>query len=62
MRIGGYPDMDQQGRKHREFLLSLAEMERKSLQQDVSEEMADFLKGWISVHIMEDDKAFFMRS
>lgn len=59
MRIFNYPGCVEHIFQHQEFARYLADMERRSLIQDISEdEIVDFLRNWLRTHILVDDKKY----
>jgi len=55
LRESGFPDLQEHIRQHQEFSASLLEFQVKSIQQDVSIEMVEFLAEQITRHILDSD-------
>ena len=59
MRILKYPGCAEHIAQHQVFVKYLADMERRSITQDISEdEIVGFLRNWLLTHILEDDKRY----
>ena len=55
MRECGFPELQEHIRQHQEFSASLLDFQVKSIQQDVSIEMVEFLTEQIRLHILDTD-------
>lgn len=59
MRIMRYPEVNRHCSQHQMFIAYLREVERKSINFDVSEdEIVSFLRQWLIAHILEEDKRY----
>ncbi len=60
MRIMGYSDYDAHKKRHDDFVAQLKELQQKFDQGQVhiSMELLNFLKDWLSNHIMKTDKQY----
>ncbi len=58
MRLHGYPGLEAHIHAHRAFSADLVEIKQLSIREDVSSEMMDMLKSWLTSHIGVLDKAF----
>lgn len=58
MRIHAYPRLEEHIVAHRRFSQHLEELQRKSLTVDVSEEMIDYIQGWLETHVPMHDKPY----
>lgn len=58
MRLFGWPDADGHELEHQYFFTRLDEIERRSLTENISEELITFLESWLTGHIMVTDKAY----
>jgi hemerythrin-like metal-binding protein len=58
LRLHDYPALDAHIAEHRTFSAKLAEIKQHSIRQDVSVQMADWLKNWLITHIGGSDRAY----
>ena len=58
MREAGYPDVAAHIAEHTAFRTRLAELQLKSIGQDVSADTVGFLKDWLTNHIAKTDMAY----
>jgi hemerythrin len=58
LRLHDYPDLSAHVAEHRTFSAKLAEIKQHSIRQDVSVQMADWLKTWLVMHIGGSDRAY----
>jgi len=57
----GYQESTEHKRQHAELIFQLLELEEKVgryQQEDLTQEVMIFLKGWLTFHILETDKAY----
>lgn len=60
MRILGYPEYEDHHEEHDKLITQVVELQQKlkSGKVNVSFELLHFLRGWLSHHILETDKAY----
>ncbi len=58
MRIHAYPRLGEHIGEHRRFSKHLKELQQKALTVDVSEEMINFIRGWLEMHVPAHDKPY----
>jgi len=58
MRMYGYPGLDVHQREHQHFFAKLDDIERLSLEKHVEMEMVDFLREWVTTHILGSDQGY----
>ncbi len=58
MRIHAYPGLEEYIAEHRRFSEHLEMLKHKSLTANVSEEMIDFIRGWLEIHVPTQDKRY----
>ncbi|HMC13097.1 MAG TPA: bacteriohemerythrin [Gallionellaceae bacterium] len=58
MRMYGYPGLEVHQREHQHFFAKLDDIERLSLEKHVEMEMVQFLKGWVTSHILGSDQGY----
>lgn len=60
MRILGYPEYEDHHEEHDKLIVQVVELQQKlkSGKANVSFELLHFLRGWLSHHILETDKAY----
>ena len=58
MKAAGYPDVAAHMAEHAEFRAKLAELQLKSIGQDISIDTVRFLRGWLTQHISKTDMAY----
>ncbi len=58
MRIHAYPGLEEHIVAHRRFSEHLVELQQKALTVDVSEEMINFIRGWLELHVPTHDKSY----
>ena len=57
-RLYGYPDAEQHGRTHGGFFIKLQDIERHALTNSAQSEMVDFLREWLTDHILLADRDY----
>jgi len=55
MRMHGYPKAEQHAAIHRSFIDNIVTLEKKALNNDLTLEIADFMRRWLAEHICGDD-------
>lgn len=58
MRILGYPELESHVLEHRQFGRKLDELRDRSVKDDISDEMVNFLRSWLTGHILKSDQAY----
>jgi hemerythrin len=60
MRILGYPEYEDHHEEHDKLIRQVVELQQKlkSGKANISFELLHFLRGWLSHHILETDKAY----
>lgn len=58
MRAAGYPHLAEHMAEHAEFRAKLAELQLKSIAQDISTETVGFLRDWLTNHITRTDMKY----
>ncbi len=58
MRIHDYPDLHAHMQDHRRLSDRLRALHEHSLKADVSQDMIEFLKSWIEMHVPTHDKSY----
>ena len=58
MRMFGYPGTDAHQKEHEHFFAKLDSIERHSLKKTTKVEMIQFLKDWLTKHILDSDKGY----
>lgn len=60
MRVLGYPDYEAHKAGHEQLLQQVMDLQRRLLEEGhgITFELLHFLKRWLSVHIMESDRAY----
>jgi hemerythrin len=58
MRRNNYPDLEQHIAEHQAFRDRLEDLTQRSVREDVSLEMVDFLSGWLANHIGKVDMQY----
>jgi hemerythrin len=58
MRLFGYPHLDDHEHGHRYFFIRLEEIERQALRASAESEMVEFLREWLTRHILGDDRGY----
>ncbi len=58
MRMFAYPRMDTHQDEHQHFFTRLDGIERQSLRKSAEAEMIDFLKSWLTKHILVSDRDY----
>lgn len=58
MRKHAYPRLDEHIAEHEAFRLRLASLADRSVREDVSQEMVEFLRHWLTQHIGKSDMQY----
>lgn len=58
MKAADYPDLAEHMAEHAQFRVKLAELQARSIGQDVSSDTVEFLKDWFVNHIAKTDMAY----
>ena len=64
MRACGYPELEEHQGQHRDFIQRIQSLTRRfdadpaAMAEVVNEDLLSFLQGWLSHHIMIEDKAY----
>ena len=58
MRFHDYPDIDAHIKAHKAFLAELANLEKKSLAENLSSKAVAFLHAWLEEHVSSYDKHY----
>lgn len=58
MRIHDYPGLEEHIHEHWQFSEALKSLKKKALTADVSQEMIDFIRGWLDEHVITSDKRY----
>ena len=58
MHMFGYPETEAHKTEHQQFFAKMASIERHSLKKSAEVEMVQFLRGWLTSHILGSDRAY----
>lgn len=58
MRMFAYPGMEAHQKEHQSFFAKLGSIERHSLKKSADVEMVQFLRGWLTTHILGSDRGY----
>lgn len=58
MRLHGYAGLDAHVAEHREFTDRLQLIKQQSIQRDVSDDVTELIKSWLTNHIDKVDRAY----
>lgn len=58
LRLHGYPDLEAHIAEHRRFAIALGTFKEESIRGDVSGDMVEFLRNWLTNHIGKTDTAY----
>lgn len=60
MQIIGFPGFEDHRAGHARISASLANLQRRGLNENISDELSSFLKEWFVMHIKESDQRYSM--
>jgi hemerythrin-like metal-binding protein len=58
MHMFGYPEMEAHKIEHQQFFAKMASIERHSLKKSAEVEMVQFLRSWLTMHILGSDRGY----
>ncbi|OIR08442.1 bacteriohemerythrin [mine drainage metagenome] len=58
MHLFGYPETEAHQHEHQHFFSRMASIERHSLKKSAEVEMVQFLRGWLTSHILGSDRGY----
>jgi hemerythrin len=58
MHMFGYPETEAHKTEHQQFFAKMASIERHSLKKSAEVEMVQFLRSWLTSHILGSDRAY----
>lgn len=58
MKMFGYPETEAHQREHHRFFAEIGRIERHSLNKSAEVEMVQFLRGWLTTHILGSDRGY----
>ena len=58
MHLFGYPETEAHQNEHLHFFSRMASIERHSLKKSAEVEMVQFLRGWLTSHILGSDRGY----
>lgn len=58
MHMFGYPETEAHINEHQQFFTKMASIERHSLKKSAEVEMVQFLRGWLTSHILGSDRTY----
>ncbi|OIR19227.1 bacteriohemerythrin [mine drainage metagenome] len=58
MKMFGYPETEAHKREHQRFFAEMGRIERHSLNKSAEVEMVQFLRSWLTTHILGSDRSY----
>jgi hemerythrin len=58
MHMFGYPETEAHQNEHQQFFSRMASIERHSLKKSAEVEMVQFLRSWLTTHILGSDRGY----
>ncbi|OIR15907.1 bacteriohemerythrin [mine drainage metagenome] len=58
MHMFGYPETEAHQNEHQQFFSRMASIERHSLKKSAEVEMVQFLRSWLTMHILGSDRGY----
>ena len=58
MRLFGFPELRLHSAEHAHFFKFLAKIEKNSISQSIEKDLVEFLRVWMTKHIVGSDKGF----
>jgi hemerythrin len=58
LQIIGYPESCEHRQSHGRIAANLADLQRRGLNENISDELSAFLKEWFLMHVRESDQAY----